>query len=933
MNKVIKLEGLDCASCASELEDIINKTAGVKNATVDFIAQKVRLECADEEAFFRVVDICNTFESVKVVDASAYAELTHEHKHEYSHGDCVCGHKHEHNHGDCGCEHKHEHNHGDCGCEHKHEHSHGDCGCEHKHEHNHGDCGCGNDGDKCRSTSAAALADGQSKELLLEGLDCAACAAELEEQINKISGVKSASVDFIAQKVRFACEGDDVFAEVVKCCNSFEDVKVVQPSIEPATDLGVHKIKIKGLCCANCGRELEEILNKTEGVNAAVDFMNMTISLSAESSAAYEKAIYEITHFEDVEIVDGAAKPKAKSLFRQHLKEIILIIVSVVCFIPALVLNLAGGEVGVIISYPLFAVSYFSVGWQVLVNTAKNISKGRIFDENFLMTLASVAAIVLGIVSGDGIYEGVAVMLLYQIGELLQSVAVGSSRNSITKLMDLKSDTATLLKDGKQIVVKPEQLEVGDVILIKAGEKVPADGVIVKGESALDMRSLNGESLPMDVKEGQEILSGAINISKVIEVKIVRRYSDSAVAKILDLVENSTAKKAAPEKFITKFARYYTPAVCAAALVVAAIVPTIICAVGGVFAWTTYSEWISRALSFLVISCPCALVISVPLSYFGGIGQCAKHGILVKGSTCIDELALSTVAAFDKTGTITEGSFKIISSDSENAVALAAAAEKYSSHPIAVAFADAQTQYVAENAEEVAGRGVRCTVNGKTLLCGNGKMMAENGINFIEKQSVYTVIYVALDGTYVGSIEIGDGIKQGAKEAVATLKAEGVTYCTMLTGDNPARAEVVANEVGLDGYCAGLLPDGKLEKAEQLKSKGKLIYVGDGINDAPVMAAADCAVSMGKVGSDAAIEASDVVLVTDNLELLPKGKKIAKGTRRIVFQNIIGSLVIKLAVMVLGVTVQGFPLILAVAADVGVMLIAVLNAMRTRLIK
>ena len=835
-----------------------------------------------------------------------------------------------------------------------------------------------------------------NKTFKLEGLDCAACAAELEEIILKVKGVSSASVDFMAQKVRFECESDEVAEEVAKRCNSFEDVKVVDGAPACNTDehgrthshgheecgcgrdhgahshshegcgcghehgrehccaetcdggegesgnaqsssrnlSGERRIKIKNLCCANCGRELEEILNKLEGVSATVDFMNMTVILKCESAPAFDKAVYEISHFEDVEIVEGASvKQKPKSLFKQHLKEIVLIIVSVVFFIPAHVLNLVGGEVGVIISYPLFAVSYFSVGYEVLWNTVKNISKGCIFDENFLMTIASIAAIVLGVVSGDGIYEGVAVMLLYQIGELLQSIAVGSSRNSITKLMDLKSESATLLKDGRQIVVKPEELEPGDVILVKAGEKIPADGVIVKGESSLDMRSLNGESLPMDVKEGQEVLSGAINISKVLEVRIIRKYADSAVAKILDLVENSTAKKAKPEKFITKFAKYYTPAVCAAALVVAALVPTIICAVNGAYVWATYSEWIKKALSFLVISCPCALVISVPLSYFGGIGRCAGFGILVKGSTCIDELAQATVAAFDKTGTITEGSFRVSAYSSEDALALAAAAEKYSSHPIAAAFASTPTAYTAENAEEIAGRGVKSTVNGKTLLCGNAKLMEENGVRYSPLQSAYTVIYVALNGEYVGSIEIGDGVKQGAKEAIAQLKAQGVTYCTMLTGDNPARAEIVANEVGLDGFEAGLLPDGKLEAAEKLKERGKLVYVGDGINDAPVMAAADCAVSMGKVGSDAAIEASDVVLVTDNLELLPKGKKIAKGTRRIVFQNIVGSLVIKLAVMVLGVTVPNFPLILAVVADVGVMLVAVLNAMRTKLIK
>ncbi len=767
-----------------------------------------------------------------------------------------------------------------------------------------------------------------NKVVKISGLDCAACAAELEELVGKIEGVRAASVDFVGQRVRFECDSEQTVEKVKACCNSFEEVKVVEEPAAAGT-----RLKIKNLCCANCGRELEEILNKVEGVNSAtVNLMNMTVTLDCADSAAYQRAVYEITHFEDVQL-DGEEKPQKVNLFKSHLKDIICLIVSVVFFFSAIALNLLGGDIGLIISYPLFAASYLTVGYPVLWNTLKNISKGRVFDENFLMTIASIAAIVLGVFSGDGIYEGVAVMIFYQLGELLQSIAVGSSRNSITKLMDLKSESATLLKEGRQIVVKPEELEIGDIIVIKAGEKVPVDGVIVRGESSLDMRSLNGESLPQDVCEGQEILSGAINISKVIEVRVIRKYADSAVAKILDLVENSTAKKAKTEKFITKFARYYTPIVCAAALVVAALVPTILCAVQGAFGWATYEEWIGRALSFLVISCPCALVISVPLSYFGGIGRCAKSGILAKGSTCIDGLAQVTVAAFDKTGTITEGSFKVSSYSSEEALKLAAAAEKFSSHPIAAAFADTEAVYEISAAEEIAGRGVKCMCGGKPLLVGNARLLEENGVQFTPVNSIYTVAYVALAGEYVGFVEIGDGIKSGAKQAIAQLRAQGVQYCTMLTGDNPERARAVAAEAGLDGYEAGLLPDGKLACAEELKKRGKLLYVGDGINDAPVMAAADCAVSMGAVGSDAAIEASDIVLVTDNLELLPKGKKIAKFTRKLVFQNIIGSLAVKLAVMVLSIAVKDFPLILAIVADVGVMLLAVLNSMRTKLIR
>ena len=763
------------------------------------------------------------------------------------------------------------------------------------------------------------------------GLDCANCARELEEEISKIDGVLSASVDFMAQKVYADCDGATL-EKVKDLCNHFEEVKVVEDTFTESAD--GEKIKITGLCCANCARELEEDLNKVDGVTATVDFMNSCIILKADDGAR-QKAIHTITHFEDVKIVKEV---KPKTGIKQHLKDIVCIIVSIVFFIPAFVLDLTG-VIGQslairITAYVFFAIAYLSAGYKVLILTAKNIAKGKIFDENFLMTIASVGAIVLGILEdGEGFAEGVAVMLLYQIGELLQGIAVGSSRNSISALMDLKSESATLLENGVQRTISPDELKIGDIILIKAGEKIPADCKIVKGESSLDMKSLNGEPMPRDVKVGDEILSGSINLSGVIEAEVVREYKNSAVAKILEMVENSTAKKSKPEKFITKFAKYYTPAVCIAAAVVAGIIPTIICAAQSAFAWATYAEWIYKALGFLVISCPCALVISVPLSYFGGIGRCAKFGILVKGSTCLDELATSTVAAFDKTGTITEGTFAVKSYTDERTLKLAASAEKFSSHPIAASFNDIEGDIEVSDAEELAGRGIKCNCGGKILLCGNAKLLEENGVIFTRIQSVSTLVYVALGGEYVGVIEIDDKIKDGVADAVAQLKAQGVNYTAMLTGDNADRAESVAKQAGLDGVAAGLMPDQKLNEAVKLKQKGKLIYVGDGINDAPVMTAADCAVSMGKVGSDAAIEASDVVLVSDNLSALPKGRKIAKGTRRIVMQNIIGSLIIKAAIMVLDIAIPGFPLIVSVVAEVGVMLVAVLNSMRTALIK
>ncbi|MGN0804041.1 MAG: heavy metal translocating P-type ATPase [Candidatus Coproplasma sp.] len=769
------------------------------------------------------------------------------------------------------------------------------------------------------------------KIIKIEGLDCANCARELEEELNALEKVQSATVDFVGSKVIFECEEEAIEA-VIYHCNHFEEVKVVEEVIKQEQGTDGKKIKIKNLCCANCARELEEELNGLDGVSATVDFMNMTVILKADNKEAYDEAIYHITHFEDVKLDDGQSQKKG--VFKENLADILSVIISVLFFIPAITLDLLkfGGAVEYVV-YALYGVAFLSAGYIVLWNTARNIIKGKIFDENFLMTIASVGAVVLGITTGDGLFEGVAVMLLYRIGELLQAIAVGSSRRSITKLMDLKSDTATLIKDGKSIVVSPESLTVGDKIMIKAGEKIPVDCRIYEGQSSLDMKSLNGEAVPKDVQAGDEILSGAINISGVIYAEVIREYKNSAVAKILELVENSTAKKAKSEKFITKFAKYYTPCVVISALIVAGLVPTIICAVNSSFVWATYSAWIYKALSFLVISCPCALVISVPLAYFGGIGRCAKSGILAKGSTGIDALATASVVAFDKTGTLTEGVFAVSRYSSEEALKLASSAEKFSSHPIAIAFKDVQTEYVVENAKEIAGRGVVCQVEGRQLLCGNALLLKENGISFTPIESLSTTVYIALDGTYIGVIEIDDKIKEGAKEAVSALKKSGIKGAYMLTGDSLGRAESVANPLGLDGVFAGLLPDQKLEKAQELKGQGGLIYVGDGINDAPVMTVADCSVSMGQVGSDSAIEASDFVLVSDKLSLLPEARRVAKSTRKIVFQNIIGSLVIKFAIMALSIAIPSFPLIISIFADVGVMLIAVLNSLRVALVK
>ena len=699
------------------------------------------------------------------------------------------------------------------------------------------------------------------------------------------------------------------------------------------------KLQLKNLDCANCARALEEEIAALDGVtHASVDFMRQSLTLEYESEAALAAAIGKANSFEDVRVAEEG-ESKAKGVWREHRGEAVSVIVAAVLLIAGIILEEAFADAGGVLAvyslfgetvlltpallaaYILFAGAYFTVGWKILWETCKNIAHGRIFDENFLMTLASVGAIVLGQYA-----EAAEVMVLYCLGELLQGIAVGSSRRSIASLMDLKSETATILSADGERTVPPEEIRKGDILLVRAGEKIAADGVVVRGETELDTKSLSGEAMLRPVTVGDAVLGGSINTGGVIEVRAEKDYSDSTVAKILDLVENSAAKKAKSEKFITKFAKIYTPVVVCAALLVAFLAP----AFTGNYA-ANLGAWVYRALTFLVISCPCALVISVPLSYFSGIGFAAKFGILVKGSTGLDALAKAQIAAFDKTGTLTYGNFAIgqVHGDKERALAVAAAAEKNSSHPVAEAFAHIPTPYTGVNAKELAGRGVVCEIEGKTALAGNKKLLEEYGVSAPDFGGG-TLVYVALGGEYLGCAVIEDKVKENAGEAVAALRAQGMRACYMLTGDNKERAEAVAAEVGLDGVYAGLLPDEKLNVARRLKEQGSLLYAGDGINDAPVLVEADAGVSMGGVGSDAAIEASEVVLMRDDLSLLPLGRRIAKRTRGIVLQNIVFSILIKVAVMVLGLF-DLIPLGIAVLADVGVMMLAVLNSFRTRI--
>ena len=580
----------------------------------------------------------------------------------------------------------------------------------------------------------------------------------------------------------------------------------------------------------------------------------------------------------------------------------------------------------------LYLIPYFVIGWDILYKAVRNIKNGQVFDENFLMAVATIGAFGVNEYS-----EAVAVMLFYQVGELFQSYAVNRSRQSISDLMDICPEYANIEEDGQLKQVDPDDVEVGDIIVIKPGEKIPLDGKVVFGESMVDTSALTGESVPRRVKEGDDLVSGCVNGNGLLRAEVTKEFDDSTVAKVLELVENASSKKAHVENFITRFARYYTPAVVIGAVVLAVIPP--------LFAGQSWSEWVRRACTFLVISCPCALVISVPMSFFSGIGAASKKGVLVKGSNYLEIMSKLHTVVFDKTGTLTKGEFKvarIYSADENNSdkkknavLELAALAESYSDHPISRSIRDAWGKELDQgrlsDAEEISGHGVKVKIDGKTVLAGNGKLMKKEGIAYTECASVGTVVYVAEDGVFLGSIVIADGIKDGVKDAIRGLKQAGVTKTVMLTGDKRNVAEAVAKEIGLDEVHAELLPGDKVDRVEallkELKGKEKLAFVGDGINDAPVLSRADVGIAMGSMGSDAAIEAADVVLMDDDPRKIADIVKISRKTMGIVMQNIVFALGVKFIVLAMGAFGVA-NMWEAVFADVGVSVIAILNAMR-----
>ena len=610
-------------------------------------------------------------------------------------------------------------------------------------------------------------------------------------------------------------------------------------------------------------------------------------------------------------------------------KKGIKIIIALILFLLAITINFNNE----MITKVIFIIAYLIVGLEILKKALRNITRGKVFDENFLMSVATIGAFTIG-----EFPEAVAVMLFYQVGELFQSYAVDKSRKSISSLMDIRPDFANVEREEKIEKVDPDEVKIGEIIVVKPGEKVPLDGIVVEGKTSLDTKALTGESLPREIAENDEILSGSINLNGVIKIKVTKEYGESTVSKILDLVENASSKKSKSENFITKFAAYYTPIVVIIAVILAIVPPLLI-------KDATFSDWLYRALSFLVVSCPCALVISIPLSFFGGIGGASKMGVLIKGSNYLEQLANTEIIVFDKTGTLTEGVFEVqkvhaIDMSEEELLRITAYAENYSNHPISLSVKKAYNKEIDEkqilNTEEISGHGIVAKIGNQDVLVGNEKLMSENNIKITKCEDIGTILNVAVDGKYAGYILIADKIKKDSKSAIKSLKKNNIKQTVMLTGDRKNVGEHVAKELGLDKVYTELLPDGKVEKVESLlkekSEKGKLAFVGDGINDAPVLALADIGIAMGGLGSDAAIEAADIVLMTDEPSKIVDAIHLSKKTMRIVKENIIFAIVIKVLVLVL----SAFGLSTmweAVFADVGVSIIAIINALRVLRVK
>ncbi|MDY0283366.1 MAG: heavy metal translocating P-type ATPase [Synergistaceae bacterium] len=776
------------------------------------------------------------------------------------------------------------------------------------------------------------------KVLILEGLGCANCAAKIEAQTQRLEGVNSATVDFVSKKLTIEAvdkkEFGKILGEVTAIVNKLEpDVKIIDTDKNKGNNTS---IMLEGLGCANCAAKIETEVSKIEGVKfASVDFVSKKLTLEtnidvnvSSLNETIEGIVKKIEP--DVKVVFEGNTSKANTKENDdddednNKKEIARLIIGGAIFAVGMIFNFQNW-----LELTLFLISYIIVGGPVVLKAIKGIARGQVFSEHFLMSVATIGAFFIGEYP-----EGVAVMMFYLVGELFQDMAVGHSRKSISALMDIRPDYANL-KIGDEIKkVSPEEVNIGDIIVVKPGEKVPLDGKVLDGTSMVDTAALTGESIPRELVPGSDALSGFINKNGVLTIEVTKDFGESTVSKILDLVQNASSRKAPTEQFITKFARYYTPVVVFGALALAIIPPLVL-------PGATFSEWIYRALVFLVVSCPCALVISIPLGFFGGIGGASKRGILVKGSNYLEALNNVEMVVFDKTGTLTKGVFEVVEVNAQidytddELIEYAAYAESHSSHPIALSILKVYKKDIdfskIDDYKEIAGHGLSVKLADKEVLAGNAKLMVSENIEYQDIETVGTVVHIAINKKYAGNIVISDEVKEDSAEAIKGLKALGIKKTVMLTGDMKTVGEKIGKQLGLDEVYSELLPADKVEKIESLEAKkskkGKIVFVGDGINDAPVLARADIGMAMGGLGSDAAIEAADIVIMTDEPSKIVTAIKVAKRTRNIVMQNIIFALGVKAIFLVLG-ALGIASMWEAVFGDVGVAIIAILNAMR-----
>ena len=908
----------------------------------------------------------------------------HEHEHVHHGEHCSCGceeHKHEHHehehvhvhhdeHCNCGCEehehehHEHEHHDEHCSCgykehgheHHEHEHVHHDehcsCGCEehehehHEHEHHHHHdehcgCGCGDHDHEHHVHSHNALT--AKRIYILENLGCAHCASKMEERIQALEGVESATITFATKQLRLrAADPDALLPHIRKICTSIEsEVKVVPRNPAPAasTDTTTKTYLLENLGCAHCASKMEEQIANLEGISeATITFATKQLRLTAKNPDRYLDQIRKIcTSIEsEVLVKEKDPKPKAQSqktathptapkkkFFSRENVDIICIIIGAVLFVAGEIMEHKG--FGTSATLPVFVIAYLALGGVIVVKAAKNISHGQIFDENFLMSIATLAAFAI-----NDSAEAVGVMLFYRIGELFEEKAVERSRGQIMDAVDLRPEVVNLVTGDDIQVIPSEEAQIGDILLVRPGDRIPLDGIVIEGNSRIDTSPITGEPVPVAVNEGDEITSGCVNTSGQLKIRVEKPLEESMVTRILDSVENAAASKPKIDRFITRFARVYTPCVVGIA-VATAILPSLVTG--------NWHYWIYTAITFLVMSCPCALVLSIPLAFFSGIGAGSKKGILFKGGLSIEGLSKLGAVIMDKTGTITEGNFQlqkvvVTGKYTENdLLSMCAGCEQNSTHPIANSIVAAAIERGIQfekpiSLEEISGHGIVAEMPEGKVLCGNRKLMDKFGITIGElKEAAYgSEVFMAVNGTFAGYMLISDTIKPDAKEAIASLKKLGL-HTVMLTGDSEDSAQAVGKDAGIDEIYAKLLPEDKLNALKKVRqAHGTVMFVGDGINDAPVLAGADVGAAMGS-GADAAIEAADAVFMNSNVDAIPQSIAIARSTNRIAWQNVIFALVIKIAVMILGLAGHA-NMWMAVFADTGVAMICVLNSIR-----